>query len=283
MAGVFLGMSAGTLVATGLSAAGSLYSYGANQSKANTQSRIAGDERRQQDKMIAQARDTIGASNANRLLALDKKTYNDQLDALMAAQGGQNLDEADQRNVTAGAARQQAIMTKGLENVTQRQIKEGARINELVAKQDIDISEKLAGLDIGEANLAAENAKAADKRAIGYQTAANKAMGDFVGDVVTPLAEFGGAQLDSHIAGKGLIDAGGAAKLGAAGMSAFNPEDMSNITNDALKDALISNPEFGVQLSALYDGGNIPDNQAVTDLFVNSLDYDTIRNISSGF
>ena len=77
MSGVFLGMSAGTLVSLGLSAAGTAYSAGKNQSRANTQSRLAGSERKKQETFIQQSRDTIQSSNAFRELGLNKKMYED--------------------------------------------------------------------------------------------------------------------------------------------------------------------------------------------------------------
>ena len=106
MSGVFMGLTAGAWVALGVSAAGTAYSIGQSTSRANAASNRAGDAARQREGMIRDARDRLEASNRYEELAVNKKMYEDQLDSLMAAQAGQNLGMADQRQTTAGAARQ---------------------------------------------------------------------------------------------------------------------------------------------------------------------------------
>lgn len=291
MAGVFLGMSMGTLVTLGLSAAGTAYSIGSSTNKANEASRRAGGAANTRKNMVQDARDRLGASNRYKELGVNKKMYEDQLDALIAVQGGQNLGTADQRQTTAGAARQQAILQKGLGAATDQQIKQEQTLDKLVAEQDIKIDQQLASIDIGEANKLAKDEQAYRKQEQSYRSDAADATAQLVTDVVAPLASYGGSQLDSHIAGKGLEKAGGADAIGKAGLASYDPNakdfgidmDAINLANPQLGSAMTSNPEFARQLGELYAGGVTPDNQAVIDLFGGALDYETIRGISSGF
>ena len=291
MAGVFLGMSMGTLVTLGLSAAGTAYSIGSSTSKANEASRRAGGAADTRKNMVQDARDRLGASNRYKELGVNKKMYEDQLDALIAVQGGQNLGTADQRQTTAGAARQQAILQKGLGAVTDQQIKQEQTLDKLVADQDIKIDQQLASIDIGEANKLAKDEQAYRKQEQSYRADAADATGQLMTDVVAPLASYGGSQLDSHLAGKGLEKAGGADAIGKAGLASYDPNakdfgiDMAaiNLANPQLGSAMTSNPEFARQLGELYAGGVTPENKQVIDLFGGALDYETIRGISGGF
>jgi len=291
MAGVFLGMSMGTLVTLGLSAAGTAYSIGSSTNKANEASRRAGGAANTRKNMVQDARDRLGASNRYKELGVNKKMYEDQLDALIAVQGGQNLGTADQRQTTAGAARQQAILQKGLGAATDQQIRQEQTLDKLVAEQDIKIDQQLASIDIGEANKLAKDEQAYRKQEQSYRSDAADATAQLMTDVVAPLASYGGSQLDSHIAGKGLEKAGGAKAIGAAGLASYDPNakdfgidmDAINLANPQLGSAMTSNPEFARQLGELYAGGVTPENKQVIDLFGGALDYETIRGISGGF
>ena len=291
MSGVFMGLTAGAWVALGVSAAGTAYSIGQSTSRANEASNRAGDAARQREGMIRDARDRLEASNRYEELAVNKKMYEDQLDSLMAAQAGQNLGMADQRQTTAGAARQQAILQKGLGAATDSQIKQEQAIAKMVADQDVKIDQQLASIDIGEANQLAKDEQAFRKQEQSYRAAAADATGQLLTDVVSPLVSYGTSQLDSHLAGKSLAKAGGADAIGPAGLAPFAPKaddlglDMAaiNLANPELGSALTSNPAFMRQLGGLYEGGVTPDDQAVISLFDDALDYETIRAISGGF
>ena len=284
---VALGMTAGQLIATGVSAAGSLYSLGQNTSKANEASRRAGDAAEQRGVLIQDARDRIGASNANRILDVNKKQYNDNLDALIAVQGDKDYD---QRNVTAGAARDQAMLQKGLNLVTDQQIKQEEAIATKVADRDIEIDQELAGLDIGEANLKSADQQAFLNQEQSYRVAANTAGAQLMSDVVTPLAQYGGQKIDSGLAARSINKAGGAEAFRKAGLGTFDGNDLSGITNPALANAMKSNPEFSKQLSGLYDdfkayghSGGLPEDKAITDLMESAFDNETIHGIAAGF
>jgi len=283
MAGVFLGLTAGAWVATGLSAMGSAYSLGSNMKKANEASDRAAKAAEQRGVMVQDARDRIGASNANKLLAVNQKKYNDQLDALIAVQGGQDVGGIDQRNITAGAARQQAMLQKGLGAVTDQQIKQEAAIADKVAARDIEIDQELAGIDIGEANRLAADEQAYLNQEKSHRVAASQAGAQLMTDVVSPLAEFGGQQIDAAVGARSIRKAGGAGAIGKAGLGTFDGNDLSGITNPALGNAMKSNPEFAKSLGSLYSGGVIPEDKAITDLMESALDYETIQAIASGF
>jgi len=291
MSGVFMGLTAGAWVALGVSAVGTGFSIGSSTSKANEASRRAGKANESRNNMLQDARDRLEASNKYRELGVNKKMYEDQLDSLMAAQAGQNLGMADQRQTTAGAARQQAILQKGLGAATDSQIKQEQALAKMVADQDVKIDQQLASIDIGEANKLAKDEQAFRKQEQSYRAAASEATGQLMTDIVAPLASYGGSQLDSHLAGKSLTAAGGAAAIGSAGLSSFDSKadnfgldmDAINLANPELGSALTSNPAFMRQLGGLYEGGVTPDNQAVLDIFDGALDYETIRAISGGF
>ena len=279
---VALGMTAGQLIATGVSTAGSLYSMGKNTTKANEASRRAGKSAEQRGVLIQDARDRIGASNANRTLDVNKKQYNDNLDALIAVQEGKDYD---QRNVTVGASRDQAMLQKGLNLVTDQQIKQEEAIATKVADRDIEIEQELAGLDIGEANLKSADELAFLNQEQSYRVAANTAGAQLMSDVVTPLAEFGGQKIDSGLAARSINKAGGAQAIATAGLNSFDGNRMGVIeaNNPALANAMTSNPEFAKSLGSLYSGGVIPENKAITDLMESALDYETIHGIAAGF
>jgi len=285
MAGVFLGLTAGAWVATGLSAMGSAYSMGSNMKKANEASDRAGKAAEQRGVMVQDARDRIGASNANRLLAVNQKKYNDQLDALIAVQEGQDVGGIDQRNITAGAARQQAMLQKGLSKVTDQQIKQEAAIAAKVADRDIEIDQELAGIDIGEANQLAADQQAYLNEEKSYRVAASQAGAQLMTDVVSPLAEFGGQQIDAAVGARSIRKAGGAQAIATAGLNSFDGSRMGVIeaNNPALAQAMTSNPEFAKSLGSLYSGGVIPETKLVTDLMDSALDYETIQAIGAGF
>lgn len=281
MSGVFLGMSAGALVATGISIVGGTVSAISSSSKANEAARRGESARNSRNSMLQGARDKISASNAYKELSINQKAYNDQLDSLIAAQSGQQLGGADQRQVSVGAARQQAVLNKGLSDATQSQIDQETALDDKIAGQDVKIKQQLASMDLGEANAYADEAKAMDAQAAAYQQQANKAIQGVVTDVVTPLAQYGGAKLDSKIAGNQLMKSVGTGEKDVAGMiSGLGLDKFDGTTysgdNTALASILGTNSDLSSQL------GLETTDQGVFDALMKNLSTDQINLITGG-
>ena len=152
MSGVFLGMSLGTAIATGISLVGSGAAAIGSTRKANAAARRARDARDAGRRLQQKVIDRIGASNYMRQLTVNKKASEDAIDALIASQAGQQLGVADQRAAGAGAARQQMGLLKGLGQVQDFEIKQYQDIQKAIAEEDVRIAEQIGGIELGQAD-----------------------------------------------------------------------------------------------------------------------------------
>lgn len=292
MAGVFLGMSAGTLTALGISVVGSTASSLGSLSKANEAKRRSDDALRQGERLQQKVIDRIGASNYMKQLTINKKASEDAIDALIAGQASQQLGVGDQRGASAGAARQQAILTKGLSQVQDFDIEQQRDIQKAIAEEDRRIAEQIGGIELGQANQQFEAGQAYQKQEADLRAQARKSAGEAistVGEAVIPGLVEG---IDTKVAQKQLLDKASLNAPVAAGsetpiqdyfkntMSGFGGEVADFDNNEALKGAILSNEAFGKGFGELlYSGAG---DEQVTDYLFQNLPFETVQGIIGG-
>lgn len=285
-------MSLGSLIATGISLTATGASAIGSASKANQAKRRAADAQRIGNRLQQQAIDRIGASNYMRQLTVNKKASEDAIDALIAAQAGQQLGVADQRGASAGAARQQANMLKGLSQVQDFEIKQKQDIDKLIAAEDRRIAEQIGGIELGQANQAFEDSQAFQQQEADFRTQARQAGGEFAQTLGTAVVPGLVEAIDTKAAQKQLLNKASLNAPVAAGsetpigdyfkntMSGFGGDVSDFDNNQALKGALLSNETFGKGFGELlYSGAG---DEQVTDYLFQNLPFETVQGIIGG-
>lgn len=295
MAGVFLGMSLGTLIATGISVAGSSAAAIGSARKANEAGRRARSAFDQGKRMQQKVIDRIGASNFMRQLTVNKKASEDAIDALIASQAGQQLGMGDQRGASAGAARQQATLLKGLGQVQDAEIKQQQDIQKAIAEEDVRIAEQIGGIELGQADQQFKASENLLQQEVALRQQARKSAGDAMstlGEAVIPSMVEG---IDRKRVAKGL-------EKTAGDMSAFSSEsdplkayfggqasgfdktkgtfDLDTVDNKALRGIFEGNQElasgFGSQVVGGASGADL------TDYLLQNLEMQEVYNILGG-
>lgn len=286
-----LGLTAGTLVALGLSVTGQTASALGSLSKANEAKRRSDDALRQGERLQQKVIDRIGASNYMKQLTINKKASEDAIDSLIAGQASQQLGVADQRGASAGAARQQAILTKGLSQVQDFEIKQQQDIQKAIAEEDRRIAEQIGGIELGQANQQFEAGQAYQKQEVDLRAQARKSAGEAistVGEAVIPGLVEG---IDTKVATNQLqkktsLVPGAAGSQTPVGdyfkntMSGFGGDVADFDNNEALKGAILSNEAFGKGFGELlYSGAG---DEQVTDYLFQNLPFETVQGIIGG-
>ncbi len=285
-----LGLTAGTLVALGLSVTGQTASALGSLSKANEAKRRSDDALRQGERLQQKVIDRIGASNYMKQLTINKKASEDAIDALIAGQASQQLGVGDQRGASAGAARQQAILTKGLSQVQDFEIKQQQDIQKAIAEEDRRIAEQIGGIELGQANQQFEAGQALQKQEVDLRAQARKSAGEAistVGEAVIPGLIEG---IDTKVATNQLQKktslvpgaAGSQTPVGDYFKQSISQTgelgDMNN--NKALQGAILSNETFGKGFGELlYSGAG---DEQVTDYLFQNLPFETVQGIIGG-
>ena len=294
---IALGLTAGQLAALGIQGIMQGIGIASSAGKANEQARLAMDSKRSGQQMIEKAKKRIEASNYSETLAVNKELTDKALDALLASQAGYNLGATDQRFAASGAPEMQKGLIKGLETFRDAEAKQRDAIREKIVEGDTRIAEQLASIELGEANQQFAEAQDAATMKGAYDAQTAKMAGELGAtalEAFTPSIVSGidnaamKRQLSRNVGEAGAKDyfqkqfAGyDPAAEDDKGRKGFEVFATSGVSNPALQQEIIKNPEFGKTFADLAIGENTKDDQ-ITNFLLENLDPTVVSSIIKG-
>jgi len=293
---IALGLTAGQLAALGIQGIMQGIGIASSAGKANEQARLAMDSKRSGQQMIEKAKKRIEASNYSETLAVNKELTDKALDALLASQAGYNLGATDQRFAASGAPEMQKGLIKGLETFRDAEAKQRDAIREKIVEGDTRIAEQLASIELGEANQQFAEAQDAATMKGAYDAQTAKMAGELGAtalEAFTPSIVSGidnaamKRQLSRNVGEAGAKDyfqkqfAGYDPAAEVDGKKGYEAFATSGVSNPALQQEIIKNPEFGKTFADLAIGENTKDDQ-ITNFLLENLDPTVVSSIIKG-